>query len=398
MSRMTMRVRQVALLVASCCTLDMACASKTPAGEPDSVGDSRLDHVDSEDLVVDVEVPDDVLPADSMEDTGVDTASDPAEDPAGEDLLEDAPPDPHFRVVTFNTGTTDGLDHESDGDAYTSVQAAISNDHYGDGLAWAQAVEAVRIWFAWLQPEVVTFQEIFYSGECETIPPEYHAGFVCETWSVGDPTVALVLLGAGYQVACHPGKNDKCIAVKKSFGSIRQCSDPDFCLEGLDGERVEDCGWGARVARATIDLAGGGEITVVNFHGTSGILPADMDCRVQQVRQVFVDMDGEPGANGARNVVLGDLNSDPGRVPGWIDASVAEWNSYVGGSQPFQWVSPIGASAVPTYAGGLNIDHVISDAFTGTCFVPGVTPGYPPVYANVYFDHRPLVCEIGSLF
>jgi hypothetical protein len=317
---------------------------------------------------------------------------------AGEDVEEEeAAPDPRFVVVTFNTGTTAGLAHDGDGDAYGSDEAAISDAHYGDGLAWAEAVEAVSEWFALVRPDVVAFQEIFYSGECETIPSEYHAGFVCETWIPGDPTVAQVLLGEGYQVACHPGKNDKCIGVKKSFGTIRQCGDPDFCLEGLDGERIDGCGGGARIARATIDLVRGGTVTVVNVHGTSGILPDDMSCREQQVEQVFVDMDGEPGANGSRNVVMGDLNIDPGRVPGWIDPSSAAWNEYVGGSQPFQWISPFGSSATPTYTGGLNIDHVASDAFTGGCIVPGVTAGYPPVWPYVLFDHKPLMCEIGDL-
>lgn len=117
-----------------------------------------------------------------------------------------------------------------------------------------------------------------------------------------------VVLGSDYKVACHPGNSDKCLAVKKSFGSIRQCEDGDFCIEGLDGEVIEGCQSGARVARATIDLVSGGEITAVNAHGTSGMSGNDIDCRVQQVEQVFKNMDGEPAANGVRNVVTGDLN------------------------------------------------------------------------------------------
>ena len=185
--------------------------------------------------------------------------------------------------------------------------------------------------------------------------------------------------------------------MRKAFGSIRQCEDEDFCLEGLDGERVDGCGGGARVARATIDLVRGGQITVVNYHGSSGALPDDMDCRAQQVQQVFVDMDGEPGANGGRNVVMGDLNTDPARVPGWLDPSSREWNEYVGGDQPFQRVSPFGTDVIPTYTGGLNIDHVASDAFTGECYAPGATPGFEPVYEYILFDHKPLVCVIGDL-
>jgi len=311
-------------------------------------------------------------------------------------------PNPRFVVVTFNTGTTEALNHESDGDGYGEEQARFSNDYYGDGLAWVPAVEAVTDWFATLKPDVVVFQEIFYSDECVGIPVEAQIGFVCETWSPGDPTVVQVVLGSDYQVACHPGNSDKCLAVKKSFGSIRQCEDEDFCIEGLDGEVIEGCQSGARVARATIDLVSGGEITAVNLHGTSGLSENDIDCRVQQVEQVFINMDGEPAANGARNVVMGDLNTDPERIPGSLDDSVMAWNDYVGGNQPFQWVSDDTATFIAEIPGlpissPLAIDHVISDTFAGSCYVPGSSDGYPAVYSNVYFDHRPQVCDIGDL-
>jgi len=311
-------------------------------------------------------------------------------------------PNPRFVVVTFNTGTTEALNHESDGDGYGEEQARFSNDYYGDGLAWVPAVEAVTDWFATLKPDVVVFQEIFYSDECVGIPVEAQIGFVCETWSPGDPTVVQVVLGSDYQVACHPGNSDKCLAVKKSFGSIRQCEDEDFCIEGLDGEVIEGCQSRARVARATIDLVSGGEITAVNLHGTSGLSENDIDCRVQQVEQVFINMDGEPAANGARNVVMGDLNTDPERIPGSLDDSVKAWNDYVGGNQPFQWVSDDTATFIAEIPGlpissPLAIDHVISDTFAGSCYVPGSSDGYPAVYSNVYFDHRPQVCDIGDL-
>ena len=367
-----------------CCVLSFTCAGWSTGcnkggGNGGSISDTDTDVDTDTDIDTDTD-------ADTDTDIDTDTDSD-----------SDTGPDPLFTVVTFNTGTTDNIGHLTDGDDYLLEQVDISDQYYGNGLAWMNAINHVTTWFAALQPDVVVFQEIFYSGDCPGIPSSAYPGFVCETWSPGDPTVAQVLLGSGYQVACHPGKSDKCLAVKKSFGSIRQCSDPDFCLEGLDGESISDCGGGARIARATIDLVSGGEITVVNVHGTSGISGDDKDCRVEQVEQIFVDMDGELGANGVRNVVLGDLNIDPGRVPALLDPSVAAWNQYVGGSQPFQWISPIGPSAPPTYTGGLNIDHVISDEFTGTCYAPGVTLGYPPVYPNVYFDHKPLVCEIGDL-
>ena len=59
-------------------------------------------------------------------------------------------------VVTYNTGTTDSLAHDLDtSDGYTSTEAAISNDYYGDGLAWKPAMVAAQAWFTNLKPDIV---------------------------------------------------------------------------------------------------------------------------------------------------------------------------------------------------------------------------------------------------
>lgn len=297
-------------------------------------------------------------------------------------------------AVTFNTGTTEGLNHDAPpDDGYSKEDAVISDTHYGDGLAWVSAVEATRQWFAEVQPDLVGFQEIFFSGDCANIPAEFHAGFVCESWQEGDPTVANVILGEGYQVACHPGKNDKCAAVKRSFGSFRGCNS-DFCLEGLEGFRVEDCGGGARVGRGTVDLADGGSLTFVNIHGSSGILPDDQGCRVKQFEQAFLDLgDGQPGVSGERNIALGDLNTDPGRNNDFDDSAIRLLD-FVGDDKSFQFVSDVGPQATPSYANLFNIDHVMSDSFDGECWIAGVTEGRDPVLEAIYFDHKPVVCEL----
>jgi len=44
-------------------------------------------------------------------------------------------------VLTFNTGTSLGLDHDGPPeDGYSSADAAISDAWYGNGLAWTPAV------------------------------------------------------------------------------------------------------------------------------------------------------------------------------------------------------------------------------------------------------------------
>ncbi len=288
-----------------------------------------------------------------------------AEEPT-EPTESDAPP---VVAVTFNSGTTESMGHSL---------GEISDAWYGDGLAWLPAVEATRAFLEDTRPDLVGFQEIFDPEACADIPPEHHDDFVCERWALGDPSVAEEVLGPDYDVRCHPGKPDKCLAVRSSFGTFRG---------DLQGGEVEGCGSGARVARGVVDRADGTELVVVNVHGSSGVSPEDQDCRTRQVDQVFVDLgDGEPAANGDANVILGDLNTDPGR---WadFDPSAARWLDFVGDGRAFTWVTEVGPEAPRTYGGLATIDHVASDAFTGAC-------EHPVVLEEPYFDHVPAVCAL----
>lgn len=299
-----------------------------------------------------------------------------------------------FVAATFNTGTSEGMGHDAlPDDGYGSAQAKLSDQYYGDGLAWQAVVDDTRAWFDDSTIDVVGFQEIFHSEECAALPAEAKPGFVCESWKAGDPTVAELILGPDWQVACHQDHADKCLAVKKSFGTIQGCS-ADLCLDGLAGGEVPGCGNGSRIGRAVIELAKGGTLTVVNVHGSSGITQDDQDCRVKQFAQVFVDLgDGAPAANGARNVILGDFNTDPGRMTDF-DESAALVNQHAGAGKSFRFVTKVGAEATPTYAGLFNIDHVLSDAFGGSCWIAGVSEGRPLVSETVYFDHKPHVCKL----
>lgn len=303
-------------------------------------------------------------------------------------------------AVTFNSGTTEGMGHDAGpDDGYTEEHAALSDTWYGDGLAWVPAVEAATAFFDAVAPDVVVFQEIFYSELCSDIPAEAHGDFVCADWRPGDPTVANRILGEGYQVACHPGKDDKCAAVRTDFGRFTGCEGA-FCLEGLEGSSVEGCGSGARVGRGTIELTEGGRLTLVNVHGSSGLSGDDADCRRRQVEQVFVDLgDGEPGANGERNLVMGDLNTDPGRWAA-IDASAARWLDFAAppgdeaDDRSFAFHTEVGDEAPPTYSELANIDHVVSDFAEGGCWHAGTTPGHEVVIDARYFDHQPAVCAL----
>jgi endonuclease/exonuclease/phosphatase family metal-dependent hydrolase len=302
--------------------------------------------------------------------------------------------DNSFVVMTFNTGTTLRLRHdEPPSDGYTSAEARISDAWYGNGLAWRDAVEAVQRFLRRVDPDIVAFQEMFYPEECSKVPEHARAGFVCETWNSGDESVARVVLGEDYQIAYHPGKPNKCVAVHRRFGTIRGY-DNKSTVNWLEGAPVKGCGGGARVARATIDRENGETLTVISIHGTSGRTPVDQKCRVRQIERIFVDFgDGAPGVRGTRNVILGDFNTDPGRAVS-IDKSAARWNDFVGAGKAFDFVSKVGVDAPRAYQRFADIDHVVSDAYHGTCQYPGVDKGSEPVFKGVYFDHTPVVCTL----
>ncbi len=302
--------------------------------------------------------------------------------------------DQSFTVMTFNTGTgasVTGSPAENLG--YGREQARISDAYYGNGLAWKAAIEAVRDFVRDSSPDIVAFQEMFYCDECASIPEEARAGFVCEDWTPGSPTVARLILGEDYQIATHPGNNDKCLAVHKRFGRMRGC-DSDFCPGGLQGSRVEGCGGGARVARAIIERHSGNPITVISYHGTSGFCGHDRECRARQVDRIFVDFgDGTPGANGVAHLILGDLNTDPKRLR-CIDRSAQRWNDFVGVGKAFHFVTDTEKCSPGAYFGLFHIDHIISDTFHGDALMPDKIGEITSSFPFQMFDHTPIVARM----
>lgn len=320
-----------------------------------------------------------------------DAAPDAAPDAADTGADPDAAPALTFRAVTFNTGGSANGDGE-DNAGFGSAQAEVSDTWYGNGLAWSTFVDDTARWFEQHPADIVAFQEIFDVGQCGDIPAEAHDGFVCETWTEGDETVPQRLLGDGWQIACHPGKPDKCIAIRRGFGTIRGC-DTALCPDAARGEPIFGCGNGARVAAVTVDLSAGGELTVINVHGTSGFSPEDQGCRLRQIEHIFDGIgDSEPLASGQRHLILGDFNTDPARMLDG-DASARLWREFVGSGLPFHWITPDDADAPGTYGGLFIIDHVVSDAVEGSCVAPP-RDGDDAVMPWAFYDHRPWYCEL----
>lgn len=299
-------------------------------------------------------------------------------------------------AITFNTGI-----HDRDpDDDFSGSAGKIAEDYYGSGLSWNAAIQDTKAWLQTVNADVVGFQEIFDPEECPKIPADKKNGFVCATWKPGDPTVAQTILGPGYQVACHVGHHDICAAVKLSFGKFRGCAGA-VCPDGLGGVQVPTCGSGGRVGRGVIDLVGGGTLTVVSIHASSGFETKNFDCRRKQFDQIFVSLDGAPAANGTKNLILGDFNTDPGRLTS-IDPSAKTLDDHVKAPKPFRFITDVGSSVTPTYQQslvpflpvGVNIDHIVSDKLKGSCWTAGLTAGHPSVSSTDYFDHKPGVCAL----
>ncbi len=338
-------------------------------------------------------VTEDVTASDATEAPDTDAAPVEVEDPdahendtAQTDVRSDVPPETTtVRVVTFNVGSGGSPANAEDNLGFGPRESDISDEWFGNGLAFASIVEETRSYLAAVEPDIVAFQEIFWSGDCPTIPEELYPGFVCETWEEGEPTVANLLLGPDWHVVCHPGKPDKCIGVRSAFGRLEGCQDI-LCLDGLEGSSIEGCGRGARAAGGTIELASGGSLRIVNVHGNSGFGRDETGCRVAQVQQVFAGSDGQPAiTRDFPTIVLGDLNTDPGRLAG-SDPSAAAWMEEPA-EHGFAFISDVGEDAEPSYV-LLNIDHVLARGAEGTCRIGG------PVVDATHFDHRPIECEL----
>lgn len=379
MRRKRWRLPLAALLVLA------ACGDPAPAASPT---DDVADATDATDTAEDVSHADDTDPDDP----------DDADATVPPDADTGPPPDAlTFRVMTMNIGTTVGLPHdlgESDGrgDGYTAVMAAVADTYYGNGLSWNPAEAALTAFLARERPTVVVFQEGFFDRDCESIPVDPELDFVCRDYSPERPLQIERLLGPDYQTACADGQDDNCLGVLRDFATIEGCPTDAVCLGGLTGQPVPDCGHGARIGRAELALRDGRRLVVVNVHGTSGIGEGDQACRAGQFAQIFVDRgDGRPAADGDHNLVMGDLNTDPVLFDG-ADASVAVWRAWVGRGRPFHYISSPGEPK--TYAGAVSIDHVVSDTLQGSCVVPGATGGVPPVLDAVYWDHKPVLCDV----
>lgn len=305
-----------------------------------------------------------------------------------------------FQVVTFNVGTSSQNLHDTDeqagdGDGYTSTQAEYINDYLGNSLAWNPAEEKLKEWLGKHKPEVVAMQELIFDPWCaDAPPPPPGLGLVCEGYKGGQPLAAERLLGNAYHLAYTVGQEDLWVGVRKDFGYFRDCPETGLCTKLLGMGVFGECNSSPRVTAIVVRVHDGRELVLVNAHTTAGMTEADQACRGKQIEQIFLDAgDGEPLANGTVNLVVGDMNTDPFLFAG-ADVSAGTWNQYVGPGKGFHYISADNPEGPATHNTTMRLDHVVSDVLTGSCVVPGGSPGLPLIMKTTFFDHRPVLCDV----
>jgi hypothetical protein len=363
-----------------------AAADSAPAGP-------EVDAAD--DVQPDVDIMPDPLDATDPQDTSDLTGSEIDADITASDVDESS----SFVVVTINGGTSPGRRHnddEQDGlPPYTAETSDIVDEFYQNSLSWNPAEAALTTWLAETNPDIAVFQEIFHDPWCLDIdrPQDESLDLVCNGFTDDRRLQVQRMLGERYQYACGARKPDICIAIRRDFGTVAGCDAADCVIEWEGAVPLSDCTSRDRIGRVLITRADGTLLNLVGWHGTSGALPDDSDCRADQLRLVFEDAgDGEPlFREGMPNLLAGDFNFDPML---FVGADVDYLAARVGDGLDYQWLSPTDLDGPRSYGGGASIDHMISDELTGGCYIPGSSDGVPAVWERVYWDHRPVVCTL----
>ena len=363
----------------------VVCAGTTACSSGNSASDRPAPSGDTS--VADTSVPFDATDADSATSPG--------------DVTEAPRP---LTVITINAGTTPGLAHDSDEAAgqapYTDATAGIVDASYQNSLSWNPAEARLTEWLALVDPDIVAFQEIFHDPWCDDInrPEDAPLDLVCGNYTPDRPRQVRRLMGPDFQIVCGEGKPDTCIAVHTRLGRVAaREGQPDNCLTTWDGfVPLSRCTSRDRLGRAFVASNNGRPaFNIIAVHGTSGLTVEDALCRRDIFSLIFDDKgDGAPLVRSdAINLVLGDFNVDPILFAGG-DESADYLLEHIGDDHPFQWHSPTDPNGPRSYALGVSIDHVASDGLTGSCIIPGSSPGVAPIWDRIYWDHRPVVCEL----
>jgi hypothetical protein len=277
-------------------------------------------------------------------------------------------------------------------------------------LCGIESEDAFAETVARLRPDIVALSEVPTPAQCAALG-EVEPWHICHPDHIaahgGEQEAVRRMLGDGYTIACNVGAGFECVGARVGRAAIAGCAEGALCRDGARTSPTPDgCDDGFSVSAVSAEVA---DLTldVVNVHPKSGNSDADAECRLGVLRPAFEDDHPDPIRALPMTLVGGDFNFDPySQDPERAD--VAWWNGLVGGvfgdpERPFWYHSGIAEHnpPYPTLFGTLVLDHVVSNALTGTCVTLGAAPGTAPADRDAgdniaeRFDHRALYCLLG---
>jgi hypothetical protein len=257
-----------------------------------------------------------------------------------------------------------------------------------------------------LRPDIVALQEVVSDAQCDEIE-ETDSTKVCHfEHRASEPNQVRRLVGPDYTIACDARNAYECVAVSRTFGTIRGCEPGALCLHARTPAASDGCDAGFTVSAVEVEPRGMPPFTLVNAHPPSGLAA---ECRNEQLQQIFEGRaDERLAAPEGPTLLAGDFNLDPFNENPLLsdDPSVVTWNAWVGPDRRFRYHSGPAERIPPHYTGFFHfgirfvLDHVASDFLEGHCTTLGEAPGTSRLDGlddsepHEGTDHRALDCGL----
>jgi len=275
---------------------------------------------------------------------------------------------------------------------------------YNSKLCERSVEESIAERIKELSPQVVFLQEVLHPSQCSGWI-ESDRSKVChiEVTSV-EPLQPRRLLGDQYTIACYERKREaadhprglECIALSVDVGTIKDCPSGEICFNIGRADQISgECNPEFVVHSVDASLYNTIPITLVNVHPNS----RNIDCRSQQLQQIFEGGGNSGLTNGKYTIIAGDFNTDPYRGD---SPSIAYWDRFVGlygSNKPFYYHSGIAEKDPPfftvfNYFGKRTVDHILSNFALGEGSTLGESPNTSRLDKGRGMDHRAILADL----
>jgi endonuclease/exonuclease/phosphatase family metal-dependent hydrolase len=259
---------------------------------------------------------------------------------------------------------------------------------YNFKLCSLQVEQRARERLLQIDPDMVALQETFPDDRC-TDGMRRDPYRVCYDGGTGVPPgqqCERLLPPTIYDVRWTQLDHGKyeCTGIKKSKATVTLSYDVDstfICTTNDTG-----------ALRTEVTWSGGGDAEVINGH-LVGPTSGNDECRRQQVSNMF---ENAAGAGPPNSIIAGDMNTDPYRPAGlgcsW-EQSGQEWTNRMGThGYDYHSTDEFTGIACSTGAPDYTLDHVVSNAYEGSCVVLDGAP--PRLDGGEGMDHYALQCTL----